>query len=147
LHNMPTTSAVNAIPVGFHSITPYLICEGANKVIAFIKAAFGAEERFYFPRPDGSVGHAEFRIGSSMLELADAGEAWKPRPCGLHLYVPSADEVYALAIKSGGESLRKPTDQPYGDREAGVKDSGGNHWWIATHTALGPGKFAPEGFH
>ena len=60
----------------------------------------------------------------------------RPRD-GLHLYVPDADRVYRDALDAGAESLYGPVDQPYGDREAGVKDVAGNHWYIATHLAGG----------
>jgi uncharacterized glyoxalase superfamily protein PhnB len=56
----------------------------------------------------------------------------------LHLYVPDTDLVYGRALGAGAESLYAPVDQPYGDREAGVRDLAGNHWYIATHRSGGP---------
>ena len=139
------TAAVTPLREGFHSITPYLIVEGAAKTIDFLKQAFGAEEKFRVPKPDGSIMHAEVRIGGSVVELADANDQYPPRPTSLHLYVPDADAVYHRAIALGAASTEEPVDQPYGDREAGVRDPGGNTWYIATHKAAGPGQFTPEG--
>lgn len=118
---------------GFHTITPYLTVQEAPELIDFVKGAFGAEELF---RTTGTAGgiHAEVRIGDSMVMIGGGG-AWKgtPMPVGIHLYVEDADAVYNRALQAGAISLSKPVDQPYGDREAGVKDLCGNLWYIATH--------------
>lgn len=121
------------IPQGFHTLTQYLIVHGADPVMAFMKAAFGAVQQERIERADGSVMHAEMRIDDSMIEVADGAPPWNPMPCGLHLYVPDADAAYARAVAAGAATLYEPRDMPYGDREAGVQDSGGNHWYIATH--------------
>ena len=139
------TTAVTPLREGFHSMTPYLIVEGAAKLIDFLKQAFGAEEKFRFPKPDGSIMHGVVRIGDSVVELADANEQYPSQPTSLHLYVPDADAVYHRAIAAGGISTEEPVDQPYGDREAGVRDPGGNNWYIATHKAAGPSQFTPAG--
>lgn len=138
-------AAVNPIPQGFHSLTPYLIVEGADRFLEFMKQAFGAEQRLRVPKPDGKIMHAEVRIGDSPVELADANEQYPPRPTAIHLYVSDADAVYQRAIQAGATSTHEPVDQPYGDREAGVKDPFGNYWYIATHKLAGEGKFIPEG--
>ncbi len=124
--------AVKPIPDGYHAITPYLVVEGAAKVIEFASKAFGAQEIFRFPGPNGTIGHAEMKIGDSVIMIADAGR-YPPRPANLVLYVPNVDEVYRKAIAAGATSEREPADQFYGDRSAGVIDTGGNHWWMATH--------------
>jgi uncharacterized glyoxalase superfamily protein PhnB len=139
------TPAVTPFREGFHSLTPYLIVEGAAKLIDFLKQAFGAEEKLRVPKPDGSIMHAEVRVGGSVIELADANTQYPPRPTNLHLYVPDADAVYHRAIAAGAISTHEPVDQPYGDREAGIRDPGGNNWYIATHKAAGPAQFIPEG--
>jgi uncharacterized glyoxalase superfamily protein PhnB len=141
------TPAATPLREGFRSITPYLIVEGASRLIDFLKQAFDAEEKFRFPKPDGSIMHALVRIGDSVVELADANDQYPPRPTSLHLYVPDADAVYHRAIAAGGNSTEEPVDQPYGDREAGIKDPGGNNWYIATHKAAGPDRFTPAGLH
>ena len=88
--------------------------------------------------PDGVIGHAEVRIGDSMLELSDGGEAWPPRPAAIHVYVPDADATYARAVAAGARSLIAPMDMPYGDREADVTDPFGNNWYIGTRKEGGP---------
>ena len=125
--------AVSPVPAGYHTVTPYVIVPDGEGFIAFLRAAFQAEERSRAVRPDGSIANAEVRIGDSMVMLAQAREPWKPMPTGFYLYVPDTDAVYRAALAAGGISLMEPADQFYGDRNAGVQDPWGNQWWIATH--------------
>jgi PhnB protein len=121
------------IPQGFHTLTPYLLARGADAVMTFMKTAFGAVERMRVDTDGGQVRHAELQIDDSMIEISDGGGPWQPMPTSLHLYVPDADAVYARALAAGATSIYEPKDMFYGDREGGVQDSAGNHWYIATH--------------
>jgi PhnB protein len=123
------------VPKGFHSVTPYLITRGADAIMTFMKQAFGGVEQARFTDDDGKIVHAEVRIDDSMIEISDGSEKWVPRPTCLHLYVPDADAVYKRALGAGATSVYEPVDQPYGDRESGVQDAGGNYWFISTFTA------------
>lgn len=137
-----TRAAVKPIREGFHTITPYLIAQGAAELIDFVKQAFGAEELY---RGTGTAGgiHAEVKIQDSLVMIGGGEVMNRPStPTGIHLYVQDADAVYERALEAGATSLHKPVDQPYGDREASVKDLVGNHWYIATHKATG---HTPEG--
>ena len=125
--------AVKAILEGYHSVTPYLTVQGAATLLDFLKQAFAATELHRMTRPDGTVGHAEVRFGDSVVMLAEARDEWQPRPGALYLYVHDTDAAYQRALQAGATSLMEPADQFYGDRNAGVKDPVGNHWWIATH--------------
>lgn len=126
-------SQINHKPKEFHTITPYLMTQGADRLVDFLKQAFGAEVRDCTRRPDGAIVHSQIRIGDSVLELSEANESWKPMSCAIHLYVEDADATYRRAVEAGATSLYEPDDKPYGDREAGVKDPAGNLWFIATH--------------
>jgi uncharacterized glyoxalase superfamily protein PhnB len=119
------------IPRGCHTVTPYLIANDAAGLIEFVKKAFGGKELMRFGLPSGKVMHAEMKLGDSRLMIADPPGA--PFPAMIHLYVENVDSVYKSAIKAGAQSIREPANQFYGDRSAGVKDSWGNTWWIATH--------------
>ena len=125
--------AVKPIPDGYHTVTPFLLVKGASEVIEFLKQAFGAVESSRHKLPDGSIMHAEVRIGDSNVMLADASQKWPSMPTMLYVYVQDVDKVYKKAVQAGGKSLREPTNEFYGDRSAGVMDAGGNQWWIATH--------------
>jgi uncharacterized glyoxalase superfamily protein PhnB len=149
--NMTTIAeTASYIRKDFHTVTPYLILDGgAGNFIEFVKKAFNAEERFRVPSPDGSILHAEVKIGDSVIELADANEQFPATPASLHLFTPDVDAVYAQAIAAGAQERHAVIDQPYGDREGSVRDVFGNDWYIATHKQdleghRGAG-FVPEG--
>ena len=125
--------AVQPIPEGYHSVTPYLIVEGAAKLIDFAKAAFGAEERSRMAGPGGAIMHAEISIGDSVVMLSDAMAEFPPTKAMIHLYVPEVDAAYRSALAAGATSEREPADQFYGDRSASVRDAFGNRWYVATH--------------
>lgn len=125
--------AVKPIPEGFHSVTPYMVVRGARELIEFLKQAFGATEGHRTEQPDGTIMHAQLKIGDSPLMIAEGQGQWKPMPCAIYLYVKDTDATYKQALAAGGKSLMAPADQFYGDRNAGVTDPSGNQWWIATH--------------
>lgn len=125
--------AVRPIPEGYHTVTPYLVVRGAAQLVEFMKQAFAAEEIQRMAMPDGTIMHAEVNIGDSRVMLGDAGGQNEPMPAMLHLYVEDADAFYKQALQAGATSLREPVNEFYGDRMAGVKDSFGNQWWLATH--------------
>jgi PhnB protein len=131
--NAQTTAAARPIPEGYHSVTPYLMVIGADKLIEFTQRAFGAEELMRHSTSEGRVMHAEVKIGDSRIMLAEACGKSSPMPAMIHLYVHDADATYRAALEAGATSLQEPADQFYGDRSGGVKDACGNHWWIAAH--------------
>ena len=125
--------AVKPIPDGYHSVTPYLVVDGAEELLTFVKQAFGAEETVRMGGPDGKIGHAEIRIGDSIVMLADATAQSAQLQAMLHLYVDDADATYARALEAGATSVRELKDEFYGDRTGGVRDQFGNQWFLATH--------------
>jgi PhnB protein len=125
---------VKPIPDGFHTITPYLVVDGAEKLIDFMQKAFGAKhDHEPTMRPDGTLMHATLKIGDSMLMISDASEHAQATQVMLYLYVPDVDAAYQKALKAGATSLMEPADQFYGDRSGGVKDAAGNRWFLGTH--------------
>ena len=120
-------------PQGYTSASPYIIAKDAQAVIDFLHGAFGAESLRRYEMPDGSIMHAEVRIDDTGVMLGEAGGDWKPVPCHVHVYVDDVDATYARALSSGGTEVQAPQrkgEDP--DRRGGVKDPGGNTWWIAT---------------
>jgi PhnB protein len=120
---------------GFRTLTPYVIVPDAVGLMEFVKSTFAAEETF---RATGGAGgiHGEVRLGDCMMMISGggAGLAWQgeAKPMAFHVYVRDTDAVYQLALAEGARSLQAPTDQPWGERTANVKDPFGNHWYIAT---------------
>jgi PhnB protein len=125
--------AVKPIPDGYHTVTPYLVVQGAATLIEFLKQAFEATEIRRALHPEGSIMNAEVRIGDSVVMVSEARGELKPMPSSIYLYVENTDLTYKHALQAGGTSMMEPEDEFYGDRNAGVKDPTGNHWWIATH--------------
>ena len=124
---------VNAIPDGYHSVSPYLIVDDAGALLDFLTAAFDGEERERIAMPSGQVMHAEIRIGNSMVMMGGARPGADAAKTSLYLYVEQVDAVYRQALAAGAVSVMAPADQFYGDRNAGITDPAGNTWWIATH--------------
>jgi uncharacterized glyoxalase superfamily protein PhnB len=124
------------IPEGYTSVTPFLAMANAREVIDFAVAAFDATELFAMTMDDGSIGHAEIQIGDSKVMIGQVPDPAHAFPSMLHLYVEDIDAVYAQAVKAGGETVREPTNQDYGDRNAAVKGPGGNQWWIASRVEI-----------
>jgi uncharacterized glyoxalase superfamily protein PhnB len=121
------------IPEGLQSVNPYLHPRRADPLISFMKRAFGAQEVAKYPSPDGVIHHAVVRVGDAVVEMGEAHGKYEPMPAMFYLYVPNMEAVYRQALAAGATSFQEPTDQPYGDRNAGVQDAFGNKWYIATH--------------
>jgi PhnB protein len=115
------------------TVIPYLVVDGAERLIAFMKQAFDAEERVKVHRPDGSVMHAEMGVFGSTIEVGDIREGVSARKSAIHMYVADVDRWYARALEAGATAILPVRDQAYGDREGALRDAWGNHWYIATH--------------
>jgi len=120
-------------PKDLFNVNPYLHPRRAEPLINFLKRAFRAEEIAKYASPDGVVHHAVVKVGDSVLEMGEAHGKYETMEAMFYLYVPNMEVVYRQALAAGATSFQEPTDQPYGDRNAGVKDAFGNKWYIATH--------------
>jgi uncharacterized glyoxalase superfamily protein PhnB len=124
---------VKKIPDGYQTVTPSLNLKGAAEAIQFYQDAFGAEEqRGRAPGPNGSIMHAELKLGNSMVMLADALMG-PPTQASFHLYVEDADALFQRATRAGAEVVLAMHDAFWGDRYGVVSDRWGNRWGIATH--------------
>ena len=135
-----SASKVKAIPHGYHSVTPYLTIDGADRAIAFYKTAFGAKEVMRIAHPDGKIGHAELSIGDSKIMLSDEFPemgAHGPRHGGsgvaIHLYVEDVDATAKRATGAGAKTVHAVEDKFYGDRMGSLEDPFGHVWHVATH--------------
>ena len=134
--------SVKAIPDGYHSITPYLICRDAARAVEFYQQALGARIKGGVMKgPDGKVMHAELVIGDSIIMLADENPergASSPQtiggsPMSMLVYVPNVDEVFAKAMAAGARQVSPVEKQFYGDRSGGFLDPFGHAWHVSTH--------------
>lgn len=119
-------------PEGYTSVSPYLIVDGANATIEFLRRVFGALEIRRFANPAGKIMHAEVRIDDTVVMIADGVDGWPPAPSHVHVYVPDVDATYGRALEAGATSVQEPVKKEDADKRGGVKDSGGTTWWIGT---------------
>lgn len=124
--------AIRPIPEGYHSVTPWIISRDTARLIDFMKQAFGAQELARIYVEDGSIGHAEVKIGDSIVMPFDAKKGWPETPTFLRLYVEDGDAVYRHALEAGATSVTEMTTMAWGDRVGRVRDPLGNLWWIQT---------------
>ncbi len=137
----PRRTRVAAVPPGYTTVTPHLVCRGAAGAIAFYTRAFNARPRVRMDDPQGRVVHGEFRIGSSIVmigeETPERGASAPPSiggtPVTLFLYVPNVDKAFAQATAAGATAEMPPTDMFWGDRYCKVVDPYGHKWSMATH--------------
>jgi uncharacterized glyoxalase superfamily protein PhnB len=120
-------------PDGFNRAVPYLTIQGAQAIVDFAIQVFDAEVLDRVNRPDGKLAHAAVRIGDSVVELSEATDRFGPMPGAIHVYVPNTDEAHRKALRLGAEAIHEPMDMEYGERASAVKDTAGNHWYIATY--------------
>ncbi|MDZ4184794.1 MAG: SRPBCC domain-containing protein [Desulfuromonadales bacterium] len=131
---------IKPIPKGYQSITPMCVFKDARQAINFYKAAFGAEERFVMPGPDGvGVMHAEIKIGTSLVMLGEecpqgkSAESLGGSPISFYLYLDDVDAAVAKAIAAGAVASMPVAEMFWGDRIGSVKDPFGYTWTLATH--------------
>jgi PhnB protein len=125
-------SRVQPVLEDYHTVTPWIISRDTAQLIEFVKAAFGAEEIARVVGDDGSIGHAEVRIGDSVVMMFDAKPHWPDTPAFLRLYVADGDAVFRQALQAGATSVTEMTHLFWGDRVGRVRDLFGNLWWIQT---------------
>jgi PhnB protein len=131
---------VQAIPAGFHTLTPHLTVRNAAEALEFYKKALGAEVLHVAHMPDGKVMHASLRIGDSMLMLNDEFPEYgslSPLSHGgsgvtIHIYTEDVDAAYNRAVKAGAQVKMPLQDQFWGDRYGMLADPYGHQWSLAT---------------
>jgi PhnB protein len=121
---------MRAVPDGYTAVTPWIISPDTDALSRFVVRAFGATELARIENPDGSIGHAEFRIGDAVVMAFDARVGWPVTPSFLRLYVEDGDATFDRAVAAGAESITRMTNLFFGDRIGRVRDPQGNVWWI-----------------
>ena len=123
---------VQVVPAGYHTVTPWIISKDTARLLDFVKEAFGAEELARVYVENGAIGHAEFRIGDSIVMAFDAKAEWPETPGFLRLYVENGDALFQQAVRAGATAVTEMTHLYWGDRVGRVRDPLGNLWWIQT---------------
>jgi uncharacterized glyoxalase superfamily protein PhnB len=125
-----TNTDTNPVPDGYGTVTPWIVTRDAARLLDFVAAAFGATELARIVGEDGAIGHAEVRIGDSVVMLFDGRPEWPDTPAFLRLYVDDGDAVFRRALAAGATPVTEVTELFWGDRVGRVRDPLGNVWWI-----------------
>jgi PhnB protein len=132
---------VQAIPKGYHTVTPNVVLSDATKAIDFYKKALGAEEIMRMPGPDGRIMHAEIRIGNSVVMLCDempemgvkSPKSYGGSPVGFYVYVEDVDAAWKRAVDAGAKPVMPLADMFWGDRTGRLEDPFGHTWSLSQH--------------
>jgi uncharacterized glyoxalase superfamily protein PhnB len=117
------------IPPGYASVAPWIIGKDTVRLMRFLSEAFDAEDLGSFENPDGSIGHAEMRIGDTIILMFDMRD-WPPIPAFLRLFVEDAEELFKRAVAAGAQPVTQVTHLAFGDKVGRVRDPYGNVWWL-----------------
>jgi PhnB protein len=118
-------------PAGYTTVAPWIVTTDAGQLLDFITAAFEGTELARVPLEDGSIGHAEIRVGDTVLLAFDRRSGWPETPSLLRVYVTDADATMARAVAAGARVVTPPSTHAFGQRVGRVRDPFGNIWWIS----------------
>jgi PhnB protein len=133
--------SAQAVPRGYHTVTPSIVVAGAAKAIDFYKKGLAAEELMRFPGPGGMIMHAELKIGDSIIMLADempdqggrGPKSYGGTPVSFFIYRENVDEAWKRAVDAGAKEIMPLDNQFWGDRTGCLEDPFGHRWWLAQH--------------
>jgi len=120
-------------PEGYTSVAPWIVTDDTAALLDFVTYAFGGKELLRVPLQDGTIGHAEIRIGDTILLAFDRMDGWPALPSLLRVWVPDTDAAMARAVELGGRVVTEASTGPFGQRGGRVRDPLGNIWWVDTH--------------
>jgi PhnB protein len=132
---MSTHDTIPPVPEGYGTVTPWVISLDTASLLDFVARAFDATELARLPNEDGTIGHAEVRIGDSIVMMFDGRPEWGATPAFLRLYVEDAAGTFRQALDAGATAVTEVTELFWGDRIGRVRDPLGNVWWLQERTA------------
>src|SRR5215469_9651105 len=129
---MPEDQETVPIPARYSRVDPWVIGPDTAAEISFLETTFGAVETPGSRMLDasGRIAHVEVEIGKSVVMLFDAHAGWPPTPAHLRVYVADVQDTFERAVAAGTRAVTRPTDLPFGERVARVRDPQGHLWWI-----------------
>src|SRR3954452_2399213 len=121
----------NIAPAGYTSVAPWVVTPDTGKLLEFVTAVFGGVELGRVPLEDGSIGHAEIRVGDTVVLAFDRRDDWPAMPSLLRVFVDDADAAIERAVVAGADVVTAPATHAFGQRGGRVRDPFGNIWWIS----------------
>ncbi len=115
------------------TVQPWLVSRDTGRLLDFITTVLGGEELARIPTEDGGIGHAEIRVGDSVLLAFDARPDWPDTPSLLRVFVDDARAVFDRAVAAGARVVTELDDTAWGDRTGRIRDPLGNIWWVVQH--------------
>ncbi|WP_433303426.1 VOC family protein [Actinoplanes sp. CA-030573] len=115
----------------YTTVAPWIVTPDTGKLLDFVTAVFEGVEQGRVPLEDGSIGHAEIRVGDTVLLAFDRRPDWPAMPALLRVFVPDADATIARAVAAGARVVTEPATHAFGQRGGRVRDPFGNIWWIS----------------
>jgi len=126
------------IPEGFAQVTPYIFATDADQYMDHLLVALGGKDTGRTHREDGKLANGQPRFGAASVMISEAGRGFPPSQATFYLYVEDADAAMKQALDNGMTKVMDVADMSYGDRQGGVKDKGGNIWWISQRLTDAP---------
>ena len=127
------TEQTGAAPAGYTAVAPWVVTDDTGAFLDFVAHAFGGEELARVPTEDGAIGHAEIRVGDTVVLAFDRHADWPVMPSLLRVFVPDADAAFARATEGGGHVVTALSDSAFGQRGGRIRDPFGNIWWVVSH--------------
>lgn len=129
---MSTTIETPAAPEGYTTVAPWVVTDDTGAFLDFVTEAFDGTELARVATEDGSIGHAEIRLGDTVVLAFDRRPEWPVMPSLLRVFLPDADEAFARAVAAGGRVVTELSDNAFGQRGGRIEDPFGNIWWVVS---------------
>ncbi|GAB2591848.1 VOC family protein [Kribbella endophytica] len=127
------TAGIASTPAGYTTLAPWVVTEETAALLAFVTTVFDGEELARIETEDGLIGHAEIRVGDTVLLAFDRRPDWPAMPSLLRIFVADADKAFARAVESGARIVTELSTAAWGDRGGRIRDPWGNIWWVVSH--------------
>jgi uncharacterized glyoxalase superfamily protein PhnB len=121
----------SAAPAGYTAVAPWIVTPDTGQLLEFVTAVFDGVELARVRLEDGTIGHAEIRVGDTVLLAFDRMPDWPAMPSLLRIFVPDADAAFERAVAAGARVVTDPATHAFGQRGGRVRDPFGNIWWIS----------------
>jgi uncharacterized glyoxalase superfamily protein PhnB len=120
-------------PEGYTTVAPWVVTDDTGALLDFVTAAFGGVEIGRVSTADGLIGHAEIRVGDTVVLAFDRRPEWPALPSLLRVFVDDADAAFGRAVAAGATVVTGLDDNAFGQRGGRIRDPFGNIWWVVSH--------------
>ena len=122
----------SAAPEGYTIVAPWVVTDDTGAFLDFVAQAFGGQELGRVSTEDGLIGHAEIRVGDTVVLAFDRRADWPTMPSLLRVFVADAEKAFSQAVAAGGHVVTSLADHAFGQRGGRIKDPFGNIWWVVS---------------